>query len=164
MNLLFGTIVEQDLGSQQHKYRVRLATSELSPWITALLLFAGSQRHNQALSVNTQVVLVLSDYEGIILGAINDVNHPATNDRDTVNRTVFDDGAVLEYDSVKHQLSAVLPAGGSVNLMSDGGITLVGDITLTGKITASGDVVAGGISLINHIHPGDSGGSTGAPL
>ena len=34
---------------------------------------------------------------------------------------------------------------------------------ITGGITASEDVTAGGISLMGHTHPGDSGGTTGAP-
>lgn len=34
---------------------------------------------------------------------------------------------------------------------------------ITGGITATEDVSAGGISLMHHTHPGDSGGTTGAP-
>ncbi|WP_417733919.1 hypothetical protein [Roseovarius sp.] len=30
-------------------------------------------------------------------------------------------------------------------------------------MTVSADVIAAGISLVNHRHPGDSGGTTGAP-
>ncbi|MFX4154227.1 Gp138 family membrane-puncturing spike protein [Aliarcobacter butzleri] len=39
-----------------------------------------------------------------------------------------------------------------------------GNLTVNGNITVKGgDVVADGISLKNHTHPGDSGGTTGKP-
>lgn len=34
---------------------------------------------------------------------------------------------------------------------------------ISGGVDASGDVTAGGVSLKNHTHPGDSGGTTGPP-
>ncbi len=37
------------------------------------------------------------------------------------------------------------------------------DLSTTGSITSDGDHVAGGISLMNHTHSGDSGGTTGTP-
>jgi phage baseplate assembly protein V len=44
-----------------------------------------------------------------------------------------------------------------------GDVTIEGNLTVTGTITVTGDVTAGAISVINHTHPGDSGGTTGAP-
>ena len=44
-----------------------------------------------------------------------------------------------------------------------GDVTLDGNLTIDGNVTVSGDVVAGGVSLRNHTHGGDSGGSTTAP-
>ena len=38
-----------------------------------------------------------------------------------------------------------------------------GGCTMLGPVTVTNDVVAGGKSLMNHTHPGDSGGTTGAP-
>ena len=40
-----------------------------------------------------------------------------------------------------------------------GGATAI----ITGGISTTEDVTAGGISLMTHTHPGDSGGTTGAP-
>lgn len=37
------------------------------------------------------------------------------------------------------------------------------EVTINGNVTVSGDVVASGISLTQHTHPGDSGGTTGLP-
>lgn len=48
-------------------------------------------------------------------------------------------------------------------LTGKGGLAISGGsgATVTGNVNASGDVKAGGISLQNHTHPGDSGGTTG---
>lgn len=42
-------------------------------------------------------------------------------------------------------------------------ITAPNGVTVMGGVTVTGDLVAGGISLKDHTHPGDSGGTTGAP-
>lgn len=42
-------------------------------------------------------------------------------------------------------------------------INASGGVTINGNVTVNGDVVANGISLTGHTHPGDSGGTTGAP-
>ena len=49
------------------------------------------------------------------------------------------------------------------SLVQIGDMTITGDLHVDGGITCTGDVVAGGISLRNHTHPGDSGGTTGVP-
>lgn len=51
-----------------------------------------------------------------------------------------------------------LTQGGAVNITAPGGVNI------SGSVTVSGDVIAGGISLDNHIHTGDSGGTTSPPL
>lgn len=51
------------------------------------------------------------------------------------------------------------------SLLVDGAITGKGGLAVSGGggATVTGDVVADGISLKNHVHPGDSGGTTGKP-
>ena len=51
-----------------------------------------------------------------------------------------------------------LTQGGAVNITAPGGVSI------NGNVTVSGDVVASWISLVNHIHTGDSGGTTSPPL
>ncbi|MNP03734.1 hypothetical protein D3C76_956280 [compost metagenome] len=66
----------------------------------------------------------------------------------------------------------MLPAGGTTNLISKGGIriegpiTHIGDYNQTGKMTVSIDVVAAGISLVTHKHGGvmSGPGTTGVPV
>ena len=66
--------------------------------------------------------------------------------------------------------SAEITAAGQIN--GNGGLAVAGGSGATfkgnvrqegGDYTTDGDVVAGGISSRSHTHPGDSGGSTGAP-
>ena len=47
------------------------------------------------------------------------------------------------------------------SLVQIGDMTITGNLHVDGEITCTGDVVASGISLRNHTHPGDSGGTTG---
>lgn len=49
------------------------------------------------------------------------------------------------------------------NLTVNGTSVVTGMSTLGGVAVTGGDVVADGISLKTHTHPGDSGGTTGAP-
>ena len=49
------------------------------------------------------------------------------------------------------------------SLVQIGDMTITGHLHVYGEITCTGDVVAGGISLRNHTHTGDSGGTTGGP-
>lgn len=53
-----------------------------------------------------------------------------------------------------------------IELTQDGAVNIVapGGVSINGNVTVSGDVVAGGKSLVNHVHTGDSGGTTSPPL
>jgi len=56
-------------------------------------------------------------------------------------------------------ITGPLTVSGSIS----GGTGGSGDVTITGNVTATGDVTGAGVSLASHDHPGDSGGTTGAP-
>lgn len=119
--------------------------------------------------------------------------HPVPSDDLNKKIRVFADGCVIAYDISAHQLSAILPSGGKAIVTADGGITVNGDTTINGNLQINGstamtgnntvggsqlvqgsshstgtfsteaDVKAGSISLKEHKHPGDSGGTTGGP-
>lgn len=119
--------------------------------------------------------------------------HPAPSDDLNKKIRVFADGCIIAYDVSAHQLSAILPSGGKAIVTADGGITVNGDTTINGNLQVNGstamtgnntvggsqlvrgsshstgafsteaDVKAGSISLKEHKHPGDSGGTTGGP-
>lgn len=120
--------------------------------------------------------------------------HPAPSDDLNQKIRVFADGCVIAYDISAHQLSAILPSGGKAIVTANGGITVNGDTTINGNLQINGstamtgnntvggsqlvqgsshstgafsteaDVKAGSISLKEHKHPGDSGGTTGGPI
>lgn len=121
-------------------------------------------------------------------------DHPAPSDDLNKKIRVFADGCVIAYDISAHQLSAILPSGGKAIVTANGGITVNGDTTINGNLQINGstamtgnntvggsqlvqgsshstgafsteaDVKAGSISLKEHKHPGDSGGTTGGPI
>lgn len=128
---------------------------------------------------------------GMVLIGLYSAAHAAPDNNPSRHRRSYRDGAVIEYDTATHLLRATLPAGGQAEITAPGGLHIIaaggvridaasgvhivgtithegdyaqtGSQTVTGNVTVSGDVVAGGISLISHTHPGDSGGTTGAP-
>jgi hypothetical protein len=57
-----------------------------------------------------------------------------------------------------------LKQSGEIVITAPGGLTVNGDITVNGSQTLTGDCIAAGISLDNHIHTGDSGGTTSPPI
>jgi len=178
-----GTIAAVDHGSltDQRPARVRVQSGELlTGWLPWLTLRAGSSREWDPPTLGEQVLLLSPSgqtTQGIVLCGLFSQLLPANGDRADLHRRSYPDGAVIEYDSQAHRLSAVLPQGGVTQLTSTGGITIVGPIThqgdytqtgnqkVTGQVTVSQDVVAAGISLVKHTHGGvQSGGSqTGAP-
>jgi len=133
------------------------------PW---LALRAGDSSDWDPPTVGEQCMLFSPSGEpaqGIALVGLYSQQRPAPSNSATVRRRKYPDGAVIDYDHATHTLSATLPAGGKAQLTAPGGVTILGDVDITGTVTVSEDVLAAGISLVKHKHPGDSGGTTGAP-
>lgn len=174
----FGTVAEV----QHAPPRVRVKTGELTTtWLPWLAFRAGADQEWDPPTVGEQVLLLSPSGQlanGVAITGLFSDNIPANGDRPGLHRRTYSDGAVIEYDSKAHHLSAVLPAGGTTDLVSDGGIHIVGPIThegdytqtgnqtITGLVTVSMDVVAAGISLVQHPHEGvmPGPGQTGKPL
>ncbi|MCB2255362.1 phage baseplate assembly protein V [Pseudomonas chlororaphis] len=172
---------------QMRPPRVQVKTGTLTTgWLPWVALRAGADQEWDPPTVNEQVMLFSPSGQlanGIALTGVFSDHVPANGDRAGLHRRSYRDGAVIEYDSIAHHLSAVLPDGSTTDLVSKGGIHIVGPIThegdythqgnytqtgdqnVTGEVTVSLDVVAAGISLVKHTHGGvmSGGGSTGAP-
>ena len=161
--------------------RVQVKTGTLStgwlPWVAAR---AGADREWNPPTEGEQVILFSPSGQlgnGIVLTGLFSDDMTANGDREGLHRTTYRDGTVIEYDSVAHHLNATLAEGGTTNLISTGGIHIVGPIThegdytqtgnqnITGTVTASEDVIAAGISLVKHLHGGvmAGGAKTGKP-
>lgn len=136
--------------------RVQVQTGGIkTTWLPWLALRAGADQEWDPPTVGEQVLLFSPSGQlanGVAVTGIYSDVIPANGDRAGLHRRTYSDGAVIEYDSQAHHLSAVLPDGGKTQLISSGGITILGDITITGTVTVSKDVIASGISLVNHLH------------
>lgn len=152
-------------------------------WLTPR---AGLTRVWSPPSVGEQVLLLCPDGQIgaaiAITGIVQDAFPPLGNS--TAEMIEFADGAKLSYDPEAHELVAVLPSGGTVDVTADGGITLRGDVTIEGNLTTNGnaaftgdvtvdktltaeeDVVGDGISLKSHRHGQVASGSSlsGGPV
>lgn len=174
----FGIVAEV----QMQPPRVRVQTGDLlTAWLPWIALRAGLDQDWDPPTENEQVILFSPSGQlanGVALTGIFSDEHVANGDRAGLHRRTYRDGAVIEYDSVAHHLRAVLPEAGTTELISQGGIHIVGPIIhegdytqtgnqiITGKTTVSEDVVAAGISLVNHLHGDVKAGpdQSGKPL
>lgn len=167
---------------QMEPPRVQVTTGKLTTaWLPWLALRAGADREWDPPTIGEQVILLSPSGQlanGIaVTGVFSDLV-PANGNRPGLHRRTYSDGTVIEYDSVAHHLNATLADGGTTNLISTGGINLVGDIThkgdynqtgnqtVTGRVDVSIDVVAAGVSVVKHPHTGVKAGGdqSGAPI
>lgn len=155
---------------QMRPPRVKVKTGELTTaWLPWLALRAGADREWDPPTVDEQVILFSPSGQlanGVVITGLPSDKIEANGDRAGLHRRTYSDGTVIEYDSVAHHLNATLVDSGTTNLISKGGINIVGPIThqgdytqtgnqsVTGKVIVSIDVVAAGVSLVEHPHGG----------
>ncbi|PMU25094.1 MULTISPECIES: phage baseplate assembly protein V [unclassified Pseudomonas] len=166
---------------QMEPPRVKVKTGELTTaWLPWIVQRAGADQVWDPPTMGEQVMLFSPSGQlanGVVVTGLFSDHIPANGNRPGLHRRTYADGTVIEYDSVAHHLNATLANGGTTNLVSTGGINLVGDIThqgdyiqtgnqnVTGTVTVITDVIAAGISLVNHPHGGvmPGNGKTGKP-
>ncbi len=94
-------------------------------------------------------------------------SNPNTERLHSGDDAVFIGGIRAGSKQISGLPSGTLCAGtetGSVYFaIGNDGITIKGNITITGSVEVSTDVTAAGVSLMNHTHTGDSGGTTSSP-
>lgn len=120
---------------------------------------AGGNRTWSPPEVGEQVIVLSPSgnlASGCIVSSLYSDAAPAPGDRAGLHRTVYANGAVIEYDRDANRFMMDL-AGGSVTINAAGGLTINGTVTVTG------DVIADGISLTGHTHPESIGTVTGGP-
>jgi phage baseplate assembly protein V len=147
-----GTIAELD----PEKPRCRVKTGGLlTGWLPFFALRAGEDSDWDPPSIDEQC-LVLSPSgnptHGFVIFGLYSDRFPAPDNVSTRRRRRYRDGAVVDYDTATHTLTATLPEGGKVELIVPGGLKIKGDVDIDGFVKVTEDVVAGEqkISLINH--------------
>lgn len=160
---------------QMEPPRVQVKTGSLTTaWLPWLALRAGADREWDPPTVDEQVILFSPSGQlanGVVITGLPSDHIPANGNRAGLHRRTYADGAVIEYDSVDHHLSAILPDSGTTSLVSKGGINIIGPINhqgdynqtgnqnVVGLVTVSKDVIAAGVSLVNHPHRDVKSGS-----
>ncbi len=168
-----GRIQSVDLTQDLPKVRVQVGEL-MSAWLPFLTQRAGDDTHWWPIALEEQVVVLSPSgdlSQGIVIGALFQHRFPPSSMSENVVRTEYSDGAVVEYDKERHHLQVVLPSGGRLEVVADGGVSIVGDVTVEGNITASGDVTDATRSMQadreiynGHNHPGvTTGGGSTAP-
>jgi phage baseplate assembly protein V len=164
--VIMGRVAELDAAHA----RVRVTSGDITTgWLPFATSRAGRDRTWHAPEPGEQAVVVCpcgDINQGVVVGSVYRDAHPAPGDSEDISRTVFKDGAVLEYDRQEHKYLLDVPAGGAVTLrigrttlvLRDDGSTLTTPKLLVDCPTSkfSGHVeIAGGLSVHN-----SDGGST----
>ena len=140
--LLLGKVI--DVSFDTSIPRVKVAIGDLkTTWLPMLVQRAGNDVSFWSLEKGEQVLVLSPSGEltqAVVLGSINQKDHPAIAQSADIHRTQYGDGAVIEYDRKAHCLKAVLPTGGKAELVADGGLTVTGDVTVIGSIHATKNV------------------------
>lgn len=130
--VMLGQVAELDTAHA----RVRVQAGPITTgWLPFATLRAGPDRTWHPPEPGEQVLLVAPGgdlNQGVVVGSIYRAAHPAPADSADISRTLFKDGAVMEYDRAQHHWRLSAPSGGKVVLeigpskieMTDAGIHL----------------------------------------
>ncbi|MFA3038846.1 phage baseplate assembly protein V [Acinetobacter pittii] len=81
---------------------------------------------------------------GIVVVGLNNEDFPTPSQDPDIKLRVFEDGAVISYDTKNHSLQAILPANATAILTASGGLTVNGDTTINGNLITNGDSTTNG--------------------
>lgn len=81
---------------------------------------------------------------GIVVVGLNNEDFPTPSQDPNIKLRVFEDGAVISYDTKNHSLQAILPANATAILTAPGGLTVNGDTTINGNLITNGDSTTNG--------------------
>lgn len=112
------------------------------PWIPAR---AGNDRDWDPPSDGEQVLILSPSGElaaGVVLPSLYRRAHPAPESDPGKHTRLYRDGARIEYDAGAHKLKAQLPAGGTAELVADGGVSVTGNVTVAGNVAVTGRIDA----------------------
>lgn len=150
LNLIrFGTIADVDFAEPRVRVNVSGNTTDWRPWAT---LRAGNAQTWFPPSIGEQVILFSPEgdlNQSIAFPAVySDKAKPPSTDP-AHHTTKYVDGAVIQYDSKAHALTAILPDGSSAMIKADQVTADALDTTCTGNLTVQKNLVVNGLSSLN---------------
>jgi phage baseplate assembly protein V len=164
LNLIrVGHIVEIDYDAQKVRAQIGKNTTAWRPWA---VYRAGETQTWAPPSKNEQVIVFSPEgdfSQAIILPAIysDQFQPPSSNPAHTTTR--YADGAVIQYDSDAHALTAVLPDGTSVSAVPGKVTSNAEDTECTGNLLVQKNLVVNGFAALNagmNVKVGKDGGAT----
>ena len=152
-----GVVAEIDLATARVRVRYGGTVDDpvLSAWLPWLAPRAGDAIAWWAPAEGEQVAVAAPSGElsaGVVLGSLYAAQAPPPAAEAEVHRTVYADGALVEYDAGTHALRATLPAGGTVVVTGD--VEIDGDLEATGVSDANGSLAKLRTVFNTHTHPG----------
>jgi phage baseplate assembly protein V len=127
----FGTIAAVQMAPPRVKVTTGTLTTAWLPWLSPR---AGADREWNPPTVGEQVILLSPSGQlanGVaITGLFSDLI-PANGDREALHRSTYRDGAVIEYDSAAHTLTATIPGSAAITTSGNISLTSQGDISIT---------------------------------
>lgn len=144
----FGTVAEVDY----HAQRVRVCTgNNLTDWRPWLTLRAGTTQTWCPPSVGEQVILLSPEgdlLQAVALPAVYSEQYPTPSTHSAHHTIHYPDGAVIQYDSAAHQLTATIP-NGSATVTADQVISNAPETICTGNLTVQKNLTVNGFSELN---------------
>ena len=158
-----GVVAAVDLAAARVRVRYGGTADDpvLSAWLPWLAPRAGDAIAWWPPAEGEQVAVAAPSGElsaGVVLGSLYSATAPPPAGEAEVHRTVYADGALVEYDAGTHALRATLPAGGTVvvtgNAEIDGAVDATGALTAAKVSDAGGSLAALRAVYNTHTHPG----------
>ncbi|WP_222937695.1 phage baseplate assembly protein V [Spartinivicinus ruber] len=139
--ILIGTVSEVDYD----RSLVQVTSGELiTGWLPWITYRAAKDVSYWAPEISEQVVVLNPQGEpalGVVLPALYQNKFPALEQRPSIHRVTYADGAVMEYDREVNRLVVNLPTAGTVHIISPSGVTIEGDVYVEGQIKATQDII-----------------------
>lgn len=181
--LQFGTVSAVDAAKHAVRVNIPALDNLQTDWLPVLTQVAGGNRFYCLPDPGALAVCLLDAQgeSGVVLGTVYNDSDPTPADSPDLHVLQYANGTRIEHD--RRTGNVLVKTSGMVTIDADcvvqKTLTVNGLLTytagmagsgggakaaaITGSLHATGDITAGGISLQNHTHGGDSGGTTTAP-
>ncbi|MCW5223531.1 phage baseplate assembly protein V [Verminephrobacter aporrectodeae subsp. tuberculatae] len=164
----FGTVSAVDAAACRVRVRLPDCDNLRTAWLPVLQAKTLRDKHYHLPDIGEHVAVLLDAHgeDGMVLGAVySSADAPPVSSGDK-HHLRFDDGAEIEYDRVRHQLTVkggirklVVEVGADIVLKAGGKITLdapqteiTGNVRISGNLDADGTVMDGGGNSNHHRH------------